>query len=403
MSQFANSKSERAINVGVVMSSVSRNAGGVFDAVRLACQQIVQGDDINIEVFGVRDDRTDKDLSAWSPLKVSAFDRIGPRALAHAPELGKAVQRAKHLNIVHQHGIWQSPSRVALKWRQISGNPIIISPHGMLDPWALKNSKTKKQVAAWMFERDNLQGATCLHALNQSELDACRAYGISRPIAVIPNGVSLPTASAQVRSNSDSRGRRTLLFLGRIHRKKGLFELISAWKTLQSEARNVAAEWRLEIAGWDDGGHKQELQNLVEALDLKTEISFSGPKFGQEKEQAFQRASAFVLPSHSEGLPMAVLEAWSYKLPVFKTSACNLEVGFEQNAAIRIKPDADNIVQVLRSHLGREDLAHLGENGHQMVCKQFSWASISHQFSGVYRWMHTGAHLASRPSCVSVI
>lgn len=390
------------LNVEVILSSVSRNAGGVFDAVRQACAAIMDDKGFRLGVHGVRDDRTEQDLADWAPVPVSAYDRSGPAALAHAPELHKAITRSADIDILHQHGIWQSPSRTALKWRRKTGRPVIISPHGMLDPWALRNSRQKKQVAEFLFEKSNLKGAACLHALNVSELESIRAYGLENPVAIIANGVTLPPASVEPDSKLDEDGRRTLLFLGRIHPKKGLLELITAWKRLKEEAPEVAKGWKLVAAGWDDGGHFEALQASVRDMDLSDDVTLPGAVFGEEKDRLFREASAFVLASHSEGLPMAILEAWAYELPVFMTPACNLPIGFETQAAIALETDPDQIFDALKQNLLRPDLQQFGLNGRKLVSDQFTWTAIGAQFRDLYEWVHAGAEADAAPDFVSL-
>lgn len=388
------------LSVGVVLSSVSRNAGGVFDAVRQACAAIMSDPAIAVEVHGVEDNRTADDISDWAPVPVTVYRRSGPAAFARAPELHAAICKSDRLDVLHQHGIWQSPSQTTRAWRKRTGKPVIISPHGMLDPWAVQNSKWKKQIAATLFERDNLEGATCLHALNIAELEAIRTYGLSNPVAIIANGVSLPPENDQIRSKTDDAGRKTLLFLGRVHPKKGLSELLVAWSKLKDHAPEIAARWKIKAAGWDDGGHLDELITEAEMLGLSDDVNFPGPLFGSDKAQAFQEASAFILASHSEGLPMAILEAWAWRLPVFMTAACNLPVGFEKQAAFEITTDPGKLAQTLASQLGREDIQEMGENGFELASNQFTWAAIGGQFRELYRWVASGADPAEKPEFV---
>ncbi len=125
--------------------------------------------------------------------------------------------------------------------------------------------------------------------------------------------------------------------------------------------------WRLVIAGWDDRGHEASLKQLCRELGLPfsditagaigesfpderngASVVFAGPAFGASKRRLYEIADAFILPSHSEGLPMAVLEAWAAGLPVLMTEACNLPEGLEVAAAIRIDGGIPGIVQGLR-------------------------------------------------------
>ena len=315
----------------------------------------------------------------------------------------------------------------ALCWQKAGNRPVVVSPHGMLDPWALKNSAWKKQVVEKLFAREALERATCIHALCRSEAESIRAYGLKNPIAIIPNGVELPEkkcASARVRECgnvgtselSNSRTKR-LLFLGRIHPKKGLKELIKAW----GGEGPWHQDWQLVIAGWDDGGHLEGLKRQAAELGLWSEdecrksgsntdneqqttgnsICFVGPKYGEKKDALLRSVDAFILPSFSEGLPMSVLEAWSYGLPVIMTEFCNIPEGFESKSAIPIEPNPESIASGLNRlfSLSDEELSLIGGNGRQLVEEKFTWDSIALQMKSVYEWCLNGG---SVPPCIQL-
>lgn len=182
---------------------------------------------------------------------------------------------------------------------------------------------------------------------------------------------------------------KKLLFLGRIHPKKGIKELIQAWSQLQKRAD---VSWELIIAGWDDGGYSNDLIQLVESLGLSHSIKFIGPVFGQGKDELLRNVDAFILPSFSEGLPMSILEAWSYNLPVVMTDFCNLPDGFEVNAAIKIDPEINSIAVGLGKlmSLSSAQLNELGNNGRSLVEEKFTWDIVSKKMSELYHWCLNG-------------
>src|SRR5262249_50259556 len=154
----------------------------------------------------------------------------------------------------------------------------------------------------------HLTNAACLHAVTSSEADAIRRYGLSNPVCMIPHGVDLPCLD----NTNLIRQEKVFLFLGRIHPKKGLMNLLTAWQLLQRDGGSAAAEWQLWIAGWDQGHHEADLRKYCAEHALQSSVRFVGPKFGAEKDSLLRSVAAFVLPSFSEGLPMSVLEAWAY-------------------------------------------------------------------------------------------
>lgn len=105
--------------------------------------------------------------------------------------------------------------------------------------------------------------------------------------------------------------------------------------------------WEIHIAGWDQNGHLNELKHLVETFNLASDVKFVGSLYGEAKERALCQANAFILPSFSEGLPMSVLEAWAYELPVVMTDYCNIPEGFNHKCAVRVEPTPEDIHQKL--------------------------------------------------------
>jgi poly(glycerol-phosphate) alpha-glucosyltransferase len=420
------------MKAGLLTSSISRKGGGLLHAVcGLALALRERG--LPLEVFSLEDEWANEDTALWHPIFPQTFRVAGPGAFGYAPGLVAGLQSAD-LDLLHVHGLWMYPSSAALAWQRRSGRRHIVSPHGMLDPWAVNRSRWKKRLVGTLFEGAHLREANCLHALCPSEAEAIRAYGLSNPICVIPNGIDLPESREQkVESRNPpwqgqiEPGRKVLLFLSRIHSKKGLVNLIRAWSEIQkAESRKQKAEeWVLAIAGWDEIGHEAELKSLATELaipwaDVRTggttgqdnrttgprsvvsgqwSVVFLGPQFGEDKAVCYQSCDAFILPSFSEGLPMAVLEAWSYGKPVLMTPECNLPEGFAAEGAIRIETTVEGIGGGLRQlfEMSATQRSRMGANGLDLVARQFTWDKIALDMRRVYDWVLGGG---PKPGCV---
>ena len=389
-----------AIKCAYVTTSVSRLGGGLFDAVRLLGQSL-QKARVDIEVLGLADASTEADLPKWSPLSVKAFDTCCPRAFGYAPGYSRYLDDFNP-DMLHCHGLWMYPSVASLRWSKQEGRRYVISPHGMLDSWAMANSHWKKWMAARLFEHARLKGAACLHALCASEALSIRRYGLHKPICIIPNGVEIPTTRSEMPAPWESQvqpGSKVLLYLGRIHPKKGLANLISAWAELKQRAAKQTSPWVLVVAGWGQSDHEKQLKQQARDLQLHHTVKFVGPLFDRAKIAAYENADAFVLPSFSEGLPMVVLEAWAYGLPVVMTPHCNLPEGFSTGAAIRVEPVAGDIARGLDELLSMPDTQRreIGRKGRKLAAEQFSWHTIAARMRSVYEWV-LGGGLA--PSCI---
>lgn len=362
------------MRIVMVTGSLSRRAGGLFWSVRRLSQTLARAG-AEVHVLGLRDIDTDCDLSAWAPLVPEVFDCVGPARLGYAPAIRRAISRLKP-DIVHQHGIWQAFSLATIRWSK-QAQPVVISPRGMMDPWAIANSQWKKRLVWYCYERINMQRAACLHALTASEASAIRSVLPDTAIATIPNGMDLAALNRD--RARPAEGRPRLLFISRIHPKKGLMEFLEHWADVRPRLRRP---WMLRIAGPDEVGHLQALRARVEALGLGADVTFVGPVYGEAKARELAESEAFVLPSKSEGLPMAVLEAWAAGLPVFMTRACNLPEGFEAGAAIELTGDPMRLV----NGLNRNDLPNVGARGQALVAARFDWNSIAAQMMAVYAW-----------------
>ena len=389
------------MNIAFLSPSVSRTAGGIFEIVRSLALTLSVSPDTNLTVFGLEDEFTATDADAWRPICVNTYKPLTPRAFGYSPRLRKDFLSCS-ADIAHLHALWMYSSILIREWGRTRRRPYVITLNGMLDPWALKNSFLKKKVATVLYEARNLANAGCVQVNSDTELLAARSFGLKNPICIIPNGVALPDlekthASApqhQVEALKNC-GHSILLYLGRLHPKKGLPQLISALHRMRGDC----GKWVLVIAGWDQMDHAKDLRELAASLDLDDRVIFLGPQYGVAKDLCFRCADAFVLPSHSEGLPMAVLEAWSYAKPVLITPACNLPAGYAAGAAIRIEPEDESIEKGLRQLFELPDVEReeMGRRGRALVAENFSWDSAASRLRLVYAWLLGGG---SPPACV---
>jgi glycosyltransferase involved in cell wall biosynthesis len=388
---------------------MSRNAGGLQQSVRRLHQSLNELPGVKVSVAALLDEYSWQDMNDWKPLPVSLSPVLGPPRFGFSPSF---VQKVFDMNadIVQTHGIWQYPSVAVNRWHKKTRKPYLISPHGMLDSWAVRNSAWKKRIALTLYERKHLERASCIRALCESEAQAIRQFGLRNPICIIPNAIDLPPAENQAAggmtqppaisnyfASMKESGRKVLLYLGRIHPKKGLVNLVRAWSEVHQ------SNWILAIAGWDEGSHEAELKRLCAELRVpfanasssisnaspSVSVHFLGPQFGPAKAACYVSCDAFILPSFSEGLPMVILEAWAYAKPVLMTPQCNLPEGFKADAAIEIEPNVKSITAGLDSlfRISAEQRQSLGKNGRALAAGRFNWPRCARELSEVYHWL----------------
>lgn len=404
------------MRVGFLLSSVSREAGGLFQSVR-GLAKAVESTNASVRVFGISDGQSAVDLQEWRPLSVQTF-HPQLRTWGYSNQLVPAMFDAD-LDVLSVHGLWKYCSVGSRRWHRQTGRPYVVHPHGMLESWALRNARWKKYIAALLYENEHLRGAACLRALSETEAESIRAYGLPNPICVIPNGVDLPEQPDRSGKKGDScpfgkfaKDRKILLYLGRLHRKKNLVALVKAWAAVQKSAFGCqkSEEWILAIAGWDQGGYERRLKQLAHELGVScaepsrcatgltsdfrppASLAFLGPRFGAEKSECYRACDAFILPSLSEGLPMTVLEAWAYAKPVVMTPECNLAEGFSAEAAVRIGSTPEQIVIGLKqlTEMSDDDRRAMGNRGRTLAATKFSWPQIGERMRAVYEWVLGG-------------
>jgi glycosyltransferase involved in cell wall biosynthesis len=384
------------MKVGFLVGSVSREAGGLFQSVR-GLAKAAMSESVNVSVFGIADPNSALDVLNWQPLSVRTFEPQF-RAWGYSNQLVPALLAAD-LDIVSTHGLWKYSSVASRRWHSRTARPYIVHAHGMLEAWALQNAKWKKRIAALLYQSQHLSGAACLRALCEAEAQSIRAYGMRNPICIIPNGVDLPevTESLALKPRNSVlqkfvQGRKTLLYLGRLHPKKNVANLVRAWKQTLSSHPLTPENWVLAIAGWDQGGYECELKKLASDYGLTASVSFLGPLFGQEKEAAYRLCDAFILPSLSEGLPMTVLEAWAHAKAVLMTPECNLPEGFAAGAALQIGTSPEEIAAGLKQLLEMtdDDRRAMGDRGRTLIAPKFSWPRIGEQMRSVFEWVLGG-------------
>jgi glycosyltransferase involved in cell wall biosynthesis len=298
--------------------------------------------------------------------------------------------------IVHSHGWWGYTTHVAGELRRQRGCPLVISPHGEMEPYALAISRTKKMLASFLYGRRTLMDTSCVCASSEQEQASIRDYGFTRRVAVMPNGVKRAEVCSTEeivefrRKNDVASGSKVMLFLSRIARKKNLPLLLKAF------AKNVKTrpEWVLIIAGSDERGHLQEVLSLIRDLQIEKSVRLIGPVYGREKAYALTSASVFVLPSHSEGLPIAVLEAMEYGKPIVATDGWALPVNTSVRYGWRVPADEGHFEAALLEVMTTSDetLADLGSSAKSIVREHFDWDAVAKQACSLYASLLSDDH-----------
>ena len=308
------------------------------------------------------------------------------RALAGAlAEAGAAV--------VHNHGLWVPTNRAAALAARSAGQPLVMSPKGMLSEWSMSQSRAKKRLAWHLYQRRALGTAAAFQVTAEAEAEDVRRLGLRQPVAVVPHGVDGPPPGALGERPQD--GPRTALFLSRIHPKKGLPDLVEAWSRVRP------AGWRLVVAGPDDGGHQAEVERQVRAHGLDDIVSFPGPVGDDEKWVLYGAADLFVLPTLSENFGIVVAEALAAGVPALTTREAPWRALETHRCGWWTETGPDAVAAALQEATVAppDALRAMGERGRAYAEAELSWARAAREHVALYRWL---LGRGDRPPCVVV-
>ena len=298
--------------------------------------------------------------------------------------------------LVHVHGLWDPFLHAAAKKSRKLGIPIVWSPHGMLQKWALKNKWWKKFAALALYQWRDLHSAALLHATAQSEVEDIRRIGLRNKIVTAPLGVRISDGDIGLGRRSRSTADvKTLLFVSRVQRKKGLPNLIEAWSRLPEDLRK---DWQIRIVGPDQDGHVSELKAQCDRLGIgwydcqmqsnnrtieQSNIIFVGPKYDSDLAAEYANADLFVLPTHSENFGSVVIEALAHGVPVITTKEAPWSELEEFKCGWWIDDNVDALTDSLRAAIKQSEqsnnrtiLQEMGHRGHQLVLNRYAWSAV---------------------------
>ncbi len=338
------------------------------------------------------DRRWASESSGFSADNIRLFPSVGPRIAGYSRAMEReASLAAARISVVHQHALWTGLSRVTTLLRERHGVATVITPHGSLEKWAIKKSWWKKRIALALYEKNNLYGTSCLHAVGQNEISGFRNFGLRNPIAVIPNGISSEWLQSQGDAGSFRSlfsippDNRILLFLSRITPKKGLPMFLETLK----EQRKISADWTFVVAGSDEFDHLEEVRRVVTKNGMASFVKLVGPLYGQIKRDAFAAAELFVLPSYSEGAPIVILEALGAGVPVLATKASPWQELEQYGCGWWVDISGKAIAEALDSAVSypSETLRDMGKRGKDLVHDKYSWTKSAQMTIELYEWL----------------
>jgi len=272
-------------------------------------------------------------------------------------------------DIVHLHGLWDPALHTIARGCRKVGVKYIISPRGMLDPWALSVKKWKKHVALALYQRRDLNGAAAFHVTAQEELSHVRAAGFLQPCIVVPNAVDLP---ARMPERILGKEVKTAIFLSRLHPGKGLLTLAEAWAKVNPKG------WKMKVVGPDSYGHKKDVVDTINKLGIVDQWEFVDELDDRQKWCAYRSADLLVHPSVSENFGITIVEGLAAELPVIATKGTPWRELEERECGWWIDIGVEPLIDALQEAMSLSDAERyeMGLRGCKLIEEKYTWDAV---------------------------
>lgn len=354
----------------------SMAGGGVTVCLRDLLSAMQGGDD-DVKLLTVKSEGPiEGDGASW--LKTVPNDYRTPLALSR--NLARALREAD-ADVFHTNGLWMHVNHLTAKEARRRGIPLVLSPHGMLYPDALRRSAWKKRPLRWLwFDRD-INSAAAIHVTCRQEADNVRLFGYKGRIEIVSNPFVIPRYIDDVVANRRERAVPTIGFLGRLHPVKGIEWLVDAFA-----AADKARDFRLEIMGSGLPEYEASLRRRVDERGISSRVDFVGEVGGRDKFERLASLSALFVPSDFENFGMIVPESLIVNTPVVASLTTPWESLRETGSgwwtSREIGPLSDVINEIAEMSTG--ELREMGRRGAQMVCQRFEASVVAAEMSRFY-------------------
>lgn len=326
-----------------------------------------------------------------SPVRMNVCRVDPPAKLGRSSELSRLLRTAPAADVYHLHGVWMRAMHYGAVAARRHRRPYVVELAGAYEPYPLSQKWLRKWIARRWFQDDLLHRAACLHVASAQEARGLRALGFKAPIAVTAVGVDMDAITGAQRDNEQAvppwpelANRPFLLFLSRVHPKKGIELLLQAWGKMDRRFD----DWVLVIAGAGDPGYVEECRRAIADLGLEKRCFWAGQVDESQKSWLYRHAGCYVLPSYSENFGNTVAEALAHATPVITTPHTpwtNLPAeGCGWMAETTVESLRDVMTQALE--MNPAERQRMGEIGQRLIEKQYSLASVVGQIDRVYAW-----------------
>ena len=283
-------------------------------------------------------------------------------------------------DIVHVNCCWTPDCAMIQRLAQKRGYKVVLTPHGMLEPWIIKRHYwTRKVPALWLYQKTAVQRADCVQATAESERDNLLKLGYNSNIKVVRLGID----AESIEMKRSWKKSRQILFLSRVHVKKGINFLVEAADVLRNELQG----YKILVAGEGEADYVEAMKRMICDRGLQDIVQLIGGVYGDEKWRLFQTSDFFVLPTHSENFGLAIAESLASGTPVITTVGTPWSDLNSAEAGAWIEIGTEPLVETLRRFLSlsEDELEAMGRNGRKLIETKYSAHVMAEQMMEVYK------------------
>ena len=283
-------------------------------------------------------------------------------------------------DIVHVNCCWMPACAAVQRIAQKHGYKVVMTPHGMLEPWIIKRHYwTRKVPALLLYQKAAVRKADCIQSTAESERDNLLKLGYNTNIKVVRLGID----ADGIEMKRSRKKTRQILFLSRVHVKKGINFLVEAAAALRSELQG----YKILVAGEGDVDYVAEMKRMIADNGLQDIVQLVGGVYGDEKWRLFQSSDFFVLPTHSENFGLAIAESLASGTPVITTVGTPWNDLNSSNSGAWIEIGTQPLVETLRRFLSLsdEELETMGKNGRKLIETKYSAKVMAEEMMEVYQ------------------
>lgn len=365
------------------LSSISLKGGGPSRSVPMLVKGLAELG-VNITLMTVRDD----DMNTHAIEGTSAKLKVLEPGFTNK-ELEEYLLE-EHFDVIQIQSIWEYRYHRLTKLAQKHHIPYIITPRGMLEPWSLAQKKWKKKLGLWLYQLADLKKSACIYTTAEMEAQHVRELGVKVPMSVIPNGIDTNGYSCRT---DITMVKKQILFLSRIHIKKGIELLIDSFSHICTDY----PEWKVVIVGNGEEEYIKSLKQRIASLGLNNCIEIINPVFGDAKIKLYHESAIFCLPSYSENFGMVIAEALCCGVPVITTNGTPWQLLNDNKLGWCIDLSTESLELALREAMSTDSqiLYNMGQQGSQFVRDNFDYRSTAKKTKCLYEWIVTGNNMPS--------